>query len=160
MEEIKQTVSRTEILNFANYEEVFLYLKQHLKGQDLVLFKGENQLNLDDLIESFNDSLTNNQCIINLAAIQANLTLIRHHLPTKTRLMVMVKALAYGTDDVRISKFLAKNGVDILGVSYVDEGVILKQAGVTQAIFSINAALYESAKIVKWELEVGVSDQN
>lgn len=75
-------------------------------------------------------------------------------------MMVMVKALAYGTDDVRMSQFLAINGIDILGVSYVDEGVALKRAGIRQSIFSINAAPYEAAKVVKWDLEVGVSNKN
>ena len=44
--------------------------------------------------------------------------------------MVMVKALAYGTDEIRMAKFLTTCGIDILGVSYVDEGVALKRAGV------------------------------
>ena len=48
--------------------------------------------------------------------------------------MVMVKALAYGTDDIQMAKYLQSCGVDILGVSYVDEGVSLKRAGVKQAI--------------------------
>lgn len=148
----------TEILAFENYEETFSYLQHHLHGNDLIIFKGENKLPLEKLTETFNDSLANNQCLINLAAIQANLSLIRKRLPEKTRLMVMVKALAYGTDDVRMAKFLSSCGIDILGVSYVDEGVALKRAGVRQAIFSINAAPYEAAKVVKWEIEVGVSD--
>ena len=55
--------------------------------------------------------------------------------------MVMVKALAYGTDEIRMAKFLETCSIDILGVSYVDEGVALKRAGVSQAIFVINAAV-------------------
>jgi alanine racemase/UDP-N-acetylmuramoyl-tripeptide--D-alanyl-D-alanine ligase len=49
-------------------------------------------------------------------------------------------------------------GIDILGVSYVDEGVALKRSGVAQTIFVINAAYYEAVKVVKWGLEIGVSD--
>lgn len=157
-EEVQRASPETEILAFDDYERAFSYLQHLLRGQDLVIFKGEKKLSLDQLTETFNDSLANNQCIVNLAAIQTNLILIRNRLPKGMRIMVMVKALAYGTDDVRMSKFLSKNGVDILGVSYVDEGVALKRAGVRQAIFSINAAPYEVAKVVKWELEVGVSD--
>lgn len=158
IEEVQHLSTETEILAFDNYEETFSYLQNHLTGQDLIIFKGESKLPLDKLTETFNDSLANNQCIVNLAAIHANLSLIRKHLPQETRLMIMVKALAYGTDDVRMSKFLANSGIDILGVSYVEEGVSLKRAGVRQAIFSINAAPYEVAKVVKWELEVGVSN--
>ncbi len=158
IEEVERHSSETEILAFDGYEETFSYLQEHLRGQDLIVFKGENKLPLDKLTETFNDSLANNQCVINLAAIQANLALIRKTLSEGTRMMVIVKALAYGTDDVRMAKFLANCGIDILGVSYVDEGVSLRRAGVKQAIFSINAAPYEVAKVVKWDLEVGVSD--
>lgn len=160
IEEMQHSSVETEILVFEDYDATFAYLQNHLQGNDLILFKGERKLPLDKLTETFNDSLANNQCIINLAAIQTNLALIRKRLPEKTRLMVMVKALAYGTDDVRISQFLSINGIDILGVSYVDEGVALKRAGIRQSIFSINAAPYEVAKVVKWDLEVGVSDKN
>jgi alanine racemase/UDP-N-acetylmuramoyl-tripeptide--D-alanyl-D-alanine ligase len=158
IEEVERHSSETEILAFNGYEETFSYLQSHLKGQDIVIFKGERKLPLDTLTQTFNDSLANNQCVINLAAIQANLALIRKRLPEQTRIMVIVKALAYGTDDVRMAKFLASCGIDILGVSYVDEGVALRRAGVRQAIFSINAAPYEVSKVVKWNLEVGVSD--
>jgi alanine racemase/UDP-N-acetylmuramoyl-tripeptide--D-alanyl-D-alanine ligase len=37
-----------------------------------------------------------------------------------------------------MAKFLKTANVDILGVSYVDEGVSLKKAGVTQEIFVLN----------------------
>lgn len=159
IDEVQQQSAETEILAFDDFEQSFAYLKSHLKPDDIVLFKGENKLPLDLLTETFNDSLTNNQCIVNLAAIRTNLNLIRKRLPDQTRIMVMVKALAYGTDDIRMSKFLTQNGIDILGVSYVDEAMALKRAGVQQAIFSINAAPYEVSKVVKWELEVGVSDE-
>ena len=157
IEEMQHLSGATEISSFNDYEETFSFLQTHLKKNDLILFKGENKISLDTLTETFNDSLSHNQCIINLAAIQTNLSLIRKRLPDKTRMMIMVKALAYGTDDIRMSKFLAQNGIDILGVSYVDEGIALKRAGLHQAIFSINAAPYEAAKVVKWDLEVGVS---
>lgn len=159
IDEVHEHAAETEILAFEDYPETLSYLQRHLQSEDLVIFKGERKLSLDQLTETFNDSVSNNQCIINLAAIQDNLSIIRKQLPQKTRLMVIVKALAYGTDDVRMAKFLSTCGVDILGVSYVDEGVALKRAGVQQAIFSINAAPYEAAKVVKWDLEVGVSDK-
>jgi len=160
IEEIQRLSTHTEILAFNDYEETFSYLQCHLKREDLILFKGATKLPLDRLAETFNDSVANNQCIVNLAAIQTNLALIRKHLPQGTRCMVMVKALAYGTDEMRMSQFLADNSIDILGVSYVEEGVVLKRAGLRQAIFSINAAPYEIGKVVKWELEVGVSESS
>lgn len=159
LEEMKNGSHPPEITHCHDPEEAFQYIKLSTHQQDLVLLKGEKKISLDHLTEMFNESQNNNQCTINFAAIQSNIATMRKKLPPQTRLMVIVKALAYGTDDVRMSKFLSTCGVDILGVSYVDEGIALKRAGVKQTIFAINAATYEKVKVVKWGLEVGVSDQ-
>jgi Alr-MurF fusion protein len=159
IEEMNKQSPQTEISACANYHEAINHLRARIKQDDVVLLKGDKKEPLDSLTEAFNDSICNNQCIINLAAIRDNIATIRNRIAPRTRVMVIVKALAYGTDAVRMSKFLATCGIDILGVSYVDEGVVLKRAGVTQTIFVINAATYEAAKVVKWNLEVGVSDK-
>lgn len=157
--EVGKFSGNTEIALCSNYQEAFDQMRPWINQDDVVLVKGSKKEPLDVLTEAFNDSVCNNQCLINLAAIEANLITIRNKLAPKTRVMVMVKALAYGTNDIRMSKFLATCGVDILGVSYVDEGVALKRAGITQAIFVINAAVHEAVKVVKWDLEVGVSEK-
>lgn len=159
IEEVKAHSPQTEISLYANYHEAINLMRPRIKQDDVVLIKGEKKEPLDILTEAFNDSICSNQCIINLAAIQVNIETIRHKLAKGTRIMVMVKALAYGTDEVRMAKFLTSCGIDILGVSYVDEGVTLKRAGVSQDIFVINAAVYEAAKVVKWGLQIGVSDK-
>lgn len=149
-----------EITICEDYSEALKFLKSVVHPNSLVLIKGENKQSLDRLAETFNESPTTNQCIINLAAIQSNIKTLRNILPRRTRIMAVVKAFAYGTDEIRMSKFLENCAIDILGVSYVDEGIALKRAGVSQAIFVINAAPYEASKVVKWELEVGVSDKD
>jgi alanine racemase len=159
IEEVKAFSPQTEISICPSYAEAIQQMRARIKQDDVVLIKGERKESLDILTEAFNDSICSNQCIINLAAIQANIETIRHKLAKGTRIMVMVKALAYGTDEVRMARFLSTCGVDILGVSYVDEGVVLKRAGASQEIFVINAAVYEAAKVVKWELQIGVSDK-
>lgn len=157
-EEVSHSSPTTEISVFENYEEALPYLCRSATSKDQILFKGDKKFELDTLALHFNESLFHNQCVVNLAAMKDNLALIRKHLTAGTRVMMVVKALAYGTNDVHISKFMEKNGVDILGVSYIDEAVNLKRMGVSQAIFSLNATPYEAAKAVKWGIEVGVSD--
>lgn len=157
--EVKKLSPQTSVSVYNKHPEALDELRSWVRPNDVVVMKGERKEPLDALTEVFNDSICTNQCLINLAAIQSNITTIRHKLPHKTRIMVMVKALAYGTNDIRMAKFLATCGIDILGVSYVDEGVALKRAGVTQAIFALSAAIYEAAKVVKWDLEVGVSEK-
>lgn len=159
---VKEILKRTPDLPIKSYPQFQDFLndfKSQVTDRDLILIKGEKKVPLDLLMTTFHESICTNQCVINLAAIQNNLTTLRHKLPPSTRVMVMVKAFAYGTDEIRMAKFLETCQIDILGVSYVDEAIILKRAGVKQAIFVINAALYEIAKVVKWDLEAGVSDK-
>ncbi len=157
--EVKKQSPNTAISVYTRHKDAYQEMRAWIRQDDAVLIKGEKKEPLDNLTEAFNDSICNNQCVINLAAIQSNIAAMRNKLPPKTRIMVMVKALAYGTNDIRMAKFLASCGIDILGVSYVDEGVALRRAGVTQQIFVINAANYEAAKVVKWDFEVGVSEK-
>ncbi|MDP1835941.1 MAG: alanine racemase [Chlamydiales bacterium] len=98
-----------------------------------------------------------NTYTVNLAAVKQNIQAIRAKLAPYTRVMVMVKALAYGTEEIRMATFLKTCGVDILGVAFVDEGVNLKRSGASQAVFSLNALPIEAALAVHWGIEVGVS---
>jgi Alanine racemase len=158
VDEIASLAPATVIDRCTNYKDALDMLCDQIQMDDVVLIKGDSKHSIDMLTETFNDSICSNQCVINLAAIAENIQTIRHKIPDNTRVMVIVKALAYGTNEIRMAKFLETCGVDILGVSYVDEGVALKRSGVTQSIFVINAAIYEAAKVVKWGLDVGVSD--
>ena len=159
IEEIRQLQPKIEIHCFSSYKEALQKIKAHAHPDDQVLIKGDRKHSIDDLMQVFDDSIASNHCYINLAAIASNLETLRKKMSPKTRIMVMVKALAYGTDGVRMSKFLETCQIDILGVSFVDEGVALKRAGVSQSIFVIQAAVYEAYKVVKWGLEIGVSDR-
>jgi Alr-MurF fusion protein len=159
IDEVKSDSPFTVVSRFDSYETALKELRSKLKPLDLVLIKGENKQPLDMLMETFNDSISTNQCIVNLDAVKSNIARLRGKLSPQTRLMIMVKAFAYGTGELQLAKFLSHCGIDILGVSNVDEAVALKHAGVPQNIFIIHAAPYESAKVVKWGFEVGVSDE-
>ena len=158
IEELQRRSPQTAIALCSTYQEAVAEMKNLLGQNDIVLIKGTQKEPLDSLTRTFNESMSNNYCTINLEAIQANLETLRRKLGEGGRLMVMVKALAYGTDDISMAKFLSAFGIDILGVAYVDEGVALKRSGAKQDIFVLNAAPYEIPKVVKWQLEVGVGD--
>lgn len=67
---------------------------------------------------------------INLDNLKHNLTQVKNILPTKTKLMAVVKADAYGHGDVRVSKVMLENGIDFLAVSNVDEALSLRRSDV------------------------------
>ena len=76
------------------------------------------------------------------------------------QVMVMVKANAYGTDSLILSKFLqsgACKGIAFLGVSHVWEGIRLREGGITLPIFVIAAPPYEADLVIKYQLTPAVS---
>lgn len=148
---------KTQLSHCQDHEEAISILRQEARHDDVVLMKGSYKLPFDTLAGAFADASCANLCIINLAAIEWNLQAIKKHLPKDTSLMVMVKAHAYGSDSVRMARFLNQAGANILGVSYVDEALVLRRSGITMPIFVINVPPHEAAKVIKWDLEAGVS---
>ncbi|HYL04833.1 MAG TPA: alanine racemase [Thermoanaerobaculia bacterium] len=70
----------------------------------------------------------------------------------RTRIMAMVKALAYGSDLVRLSSWLSDAGIDHLGVSTADEGVELRRAGIQLPILVTLPTPEEAEKLARFEL--------
>lgn len=159
IEEVSRNNAKQKIASFQSYDATLGFLKTHVQHDDVVLIKGPKKESLEKLMEVFHDSVCNNVCLINLAVVAANIAAVRKLLPPKNRIMAMVKGLSYGTEAYRMAQHLSTCGVDILGVSYVDEGVALKRSGIKQCIFAIQSAPYEAAKAVKWDIEVGLSDK-
>ena len=72
---------------------------------------------------------------VNLSALVDNVRYFRSLLRPEKGLMAMVKAFAYGTGSVEISRALQQSGlVDYLAVAVADEGVELRKAGITLPI--------------------------
>ena len=71
---------------------------------------------------------------INLANLRHNLRQFRRHLPAATRMMAVVKADGYGHGAVEIARQALTEGVDYLGVALVEEGIVLRKAGLAAPI--------------------------
>ena len=70
---------------------------------------------------------------IDLESLAHNLRVVRAHL-SGARVMAVVKADAYGHGAVEVARRLEREGADGLGVALVEEGIELRQAGVTLPI--------------------------
>jgi alanine racemase len=78
---------------------------------------------------------------ISLSALTENYLTLKRHLAktgkSGTPLMAVVKANAYGHGAVECARALAVTGADWFGVALVEEGVELRQAGITQPVFCL-----------------------
>ncbi len=75
------------------------------------------------------------RAIIRLDNLRHNIKTIRQHVGRNVSLCMAVKADAYGHGAGRIAAEALNAGVAALGVATVDEGVLLRQAGITAPVF-------------------------
>lgn len=91
---------------------------------------------------------------INWKAIQHNIAYFKSKLKRNTRLMVMLKASAYGSGAVQLAQRLEKEQLcDYIAVAYLSEGVELRENGITLPIMILNPGLNTWEEIVKHCLE-------
>lgn len=90
--------------------------------------------------------------IINLKAIVHNFNYYKSLVPSKTKIMVMVKGLSYGCGTHEVAQILEKNNVDYLGVAFTKEGLALRKAGINTKIIVMNPD-DDVDEILKYNLE-------
>lgn len=94
---------------------------------------------------------------VNLSALVDNVRYFRSLLKPTTKLTCMVKAFAYGTGSVEVSQALQQCGmVDYLAVAVADEGVELRQAGITLPIIIMDPEVAAMDLILENNLEPNV----
>lgn len=71
---------------------------------------------------------------VDLDALKNNIINIKDYVGKKTKVLVIVKADAYGHGAVWSAKTLISNGADCLGVAFIDEAEELRNAGINSPI--------------------------
>ncbi len=79
------------------------------------------------------------QAVINLPALLRNARKLRSLVGDETFFCPMVKANAYGHGAVQVAEALASDGVEFVGVSLVEEGIELRNAGLKMKILVFGA---------------------
>ena len=96
---------------------------------------------------------------INLAALAHNLSCIKRYLPPSCEILAVVKANAYGHGAVEIARALTCQGVERFAVASLDEGIALRQAGISAFIVVLGALFEEQVSdLVAHRLTPVVSD--
>lgn len=94
---------------------------------------------------------------INLSALVNNVRYFRQLLSPTTLLTCMVKAFAYGTGSVEISRALQDCGmVDYLAVAVADEGIELRKAGITLPIIVMDPEVAALDLIIENNLQPNI----
>ncbi|MGC1514632.1 MAG: alanine racemase [Maribacter sp.] len=75
---------------------------------------------------------------IDLSALTHNYHYLRSKIKPHTKFMAVVKAYAYGSDAQEIALHLQELGTEYFAVAYVNEGIRLRQAGITRPILVLH----------------------
>ncbi|MFA5144224.1 MAG: alanine racemase [Candidatus Omnitrophota bacterium] len=85
---------------------------------------------------------------VDLKAIEHNFKQVRRMVGKAIRIMVVVKANAYGHGIVEVSAVLERLGVDYLGVATTDEAVRLRDGGIKTPVLVLGSVLPEEVKVL------------
>ncbi len=143
-------------VNFYGFKNTDSFLNEFDIDQysdEIVLVKGARPFGLERIVEILQEKIHGTVLEINLDAISHNLNVYRSFLKPGTKIMVMVKALAYGSGSIEVANLLEFHRVDYLGVAYTDEGVTLRKNGISLPIMIMNPSMDSFEKIVQFRLE-------
>lgn len=138
---------------FKSTEEFLRNLDTSLFKGALILIKGGRSWGMERISAALEARTHTTTHHINLSALAWNLSYYRRHLPEGHPVMAMVKASGYGSGDVEIARLLQEQGVQYLDVAFADEGVILREGGITAPIVVLNGDPGSFATMIRYRLE-------
>ena len=100
-------------------------------------------------MDSFNETVLE----INLTTLSKNYYYLKSRLGSNTKFLAVVKAFGYGSDAVQIAKHLESLNVDYFAVAYINEGIQLRDAGITTPIMVLHPQPSNSKTLIDRCLE-------
>lgn len=138
---------------FKSTEQFLTNLHWEDYDRELILIKGARSFLFEQIVNRLQQKIHGTVLEINLNALTRNLNFYRSKLSVNTKIMVMVKAFAYGSGSDEIANLLQHHKIDYFGVAYVDEGVTLKQSGIKLPIMVMNPTRESFDKLMEHNLE-------
>jgi UDP-N-acetylmuramoyl-tripeptide--D-alanyl-D-alanine ligase len=134
-------------------EEFLSDFDTDLMQQEVVLVKGARVFQFEKIIERLQRKVHGTIMEVDLGAVVKNLNFFRGRLKPSTKIMVMVKAFAYGSGSAEIANLLQYHKVDYLGVAYADEGIDLRKNNITIPIMVMNPSEESFGMLLPYQLE-------
>jgi len=121
--------------------------------ESVILLKGARAFTFEKIAARLEQKTHNAVLEVNLNALLHNLKVYRSYLQPETKLLVMVKASAYGSGSMETAKLLEYQQVDYFGVAYADEGTELRKGGIKTPILVLNPEPSTFDQLVRYNLE-------
>ncbi len=138
---------------FNTTDEFINNFSQGMFRDETILLKGARPFGFERISQMIQQKTHETVLEINLNAVVHNLNYYRSKVKPGTKIMCMVKAFAYGSGSFEIANTLQFHNVDYLSVAYADEGVELRQGGITLPIMVMNPEEQSYESIINHKLE-------
>jgi alanine racemase len=123
---------------FTSTEELLQSIDPESYQNDLILITGARPFAFERVVNKLQQRIHGTTLEINLNSLTHNFNFFKRLVKPKTKMMVMVKAFAYGGGAAEIANHLQTMGADYLAVAFSDEGVTLRKQGIRLPIMVLN----------------------
>jgi Alr-MurF fusion protein len=120
---------------------------------DLILVTGARKFGFEAVVNRLQQRIHGTTLEINLNSLTHNYNFYKTKLLPDTKVMVMVKAFAYGGGAAEIANHLQQLKADYLAVAYTDEGVALREEGIKLPIMVLNPVQESFTHLQEYDLE-------
>jgi Alr-MurF fusion protein len=138
---------------FEDTEKLLQHISLEDFENDLVLVTGARKFSFELIVNRLQQRIHGTTLEINLNALTHNYNFYKTRILPGTKVMVMVKAFAYGGGAAEIANHLQQLQADYLAVAYTDEGVALREAGIRLPIMVLNPVQESFIHLEKFDLE-------
>ena len=118
-----------------------------------ILVKGSRSSGMERVVSRLQARLLQTRLEIHLGALKHNYLHFKRLAGEGKKVMCMVKAFGYGSGRFESASALQALAVDYLGVAYVDEGIALRNAGITVPIMVMNVDAGAAWQLQEYGLE-------
>lgn len=120
---------------------------------EIILLKGSRSFHFESIAERMERRLHETIMEVNLDALVHNFNWYRARLKPETKMVCMVKASAYGAGAIEVAKTLQDHRCDYLAVAVADEGIDLRNAGITIPVMVMNPEISSLNMLFSYSLE-------
>ena len=138
---------------YADTQSLLRHLNVLKFDDETILIKGSRSFEFERISQALAQKAHETVMEISLDKLLQNLNYFRAKLNPCVKVMAMVKAFSYGSGTFEVANILQYNQVDYLAVAYIDEGVALRQAGISLPIMVLNPEISAFEKLIAFELE-------
>ncbi len=138
---------------YASTADFLEHLDTSSFSQEAILFKGARSFEFESIIRHIEAKRHRTVMEIDMAGLRENINFFKSLLKPETKIMGMVKAFAYGSGYLEIARVLQQQGADYLAVAVADEGIDLRNHGLSLPIIVMTPERNSFEAMIRYQLE-------